>query len=176
MNEIPLTVVGTVVRDIAFNTTKSGANLASFRIACNNRRWNRLTSAWEDGDTTFLNVTCWRTLAQNVLASVRKGDPVVVTGRLKVREWSTEERNGISVDLEASAIGHDLSRGRAAFERMKRPAEASESPAEGAVSSASAELRQSAAAAGVNPELLDRDLLDREAVPQEEPASAAGAA
>ena len=175
MNEIPLTVVGTVVRDISFNTTKSGANLASFRIACNNRRWNRLTNAWEDGDTTFLNVTCWRTLAQNVLASVRKGDPVVVTGRLKVREWSTEERNGISVDLEASAIGHDLSRGRAAFERIKRSVDTAEVAGPEA-SPASAVLREAAAAAGVNHELLDRDLLEREAVPQEEPRSAAGAA
>lgn len=172
MNEIPLTVVGTVVRDISFSTTKSGANFASFRLACNNRRWNRVSNAWEDGDTTFLNVTCWRLLAQNVLASVRKGDPVVVTGRLRVREWSNEERNGISVDLEATAVGHDLARGRSSFERFRRAVDSGE----GGPSAASEQLIRVAEAAGVNPALLDQDLLDRPAMPSDAQPGEAGAA
>lgn len=153
MNEIPLTVVGTVVRDVAFSTTKAGTDLASFRIASNNRRWNRVSGVWEDGDTTFLNVTCWRSLAQNVAESVHKGDPVVVTGKLRVREWSNEERSGISVDLEATSVGHDLARGRSTFARLKRE------PAEEA-STVRAELEQAAARAGVDPAAIDPELLE----------------
>lgn len=154
MNEIPLTVVGTVVRDVTFTTTKAGTELANFRIASNNRRWNRVSGTWEDGDTSFLNVTCWRTLAQNVEASIRKGDPVVVTGRLRVREWSNEERSGISVDLEATSVGHDLSKGRGSFQRTKRGAQDSE----GAAATA---LQQAAARAGVDPDLIDPELLEQ---------------
>jgi single-strand DNA-binding protein len=65
-------------------------------------------------------VSCWRTLADHVVASVHKGDPVVVAGRLRVREWTDGDRQGTHVDIEARSVGHDLSHGVTRFERLRR--------------------------------------------------------
>ena len=55
---------------------------------------------------------------------MKKGNPVIVTGRLRVRDWSTEERSGTSVDVVADAVGLDLGYGSSAFMRNLRPGRA----------------------------------------------------
>ena len=43
---------------------------------------------WVDGATTWMTVTCFRALAEHALASVKKGDPVVVVGKLRTNVWT----------------------------------------------------------------------------------------
>ena len=43
---------------------------------------------WVDGETTWYTVTAWRTLADHLRDSVRKGDPVIVHGRLRTETWA----------------------------------------------------------------------------------------
>ena len=62
-------------------------------------------------------VKAWRGLARNVGASLHKADPVVVTGRLQVEEWQGGDGPRTSLVIEATSIGHDLSRGRSLFAR-----------------------------------------------------------
>src|SRR5699024_10490318 len=65
-------------------------------------------------------------LARNVLASVTKGQPLVVTGRLNSSEWTGVDgtvRHSLTVN--ADAIAHDLTFGRA---ELTRPLNASHSP------------------------------------------------
>lgn len=162
MNEITITVVGTVLNELRVSATRAGASVTSFRIASNARRLNRTTGEWEDGEATFFTVNCWRQLGENVAKCVSRGDAVVVTGRLRVREWSNEERNGTSVEIEATSVGHDLNRGISAFTRVRRPSQ----PAE--------QLMAMAQAAGVDPRTLDRDLLDVDASPPAAPLAAVG--
>ena len=47
---------------------------------------------------------------------------MIVTGRLRVRDWSSGERSGTSVDVVADAVGLDLGFGSAAFQRSQRAA------------------------------------------------------
>jgi single-strand DNA-binding protein len=106
-------------------------------------RWlNRETGEWSESPTSFLTVICWRKLADNVRICLRKGEPVLVRGRLQVRRY--EDKDGaprIAVELDASSVGHDLARGVALFQRLQRdPAEASARPA--------VEARTGSAAAG----------------------------
>lgn len=89
----------------------------SFRLASNQRYFDRRTSQWVAGDTNWYTVSAFRALAVNAAASVHKGDRVLVTGRLRVRRWEAGEKNGLSVDVEADSIGHDLMWGTARFER-----------------------------------------------------------
>ena len=133
MNEIPVTLVGNVVTDVGATTTPGGAELAWFRLASTPRHYDRALGRWVDGDTSYVRVSCWRHLARNVVVSVRKGDPVVVTGRLRVREWAREDRKGVAVEVDASAIGHDLSRGVSRFDRPARPAALPDGPEKAAV-------------------------------------------
>ena len=87
----------------------------SFRLASNQRYYDRRTSQWVAADTNWYTVTAFRALAVNAAASVVKGDRVLVTGRLKIRRWEAGEKNGTSVDVEADSIGHDLLWGTARF-------------------------------------------------------------
>lgn len=120
MNDIPITITGIAVTDAREIPTKTGAVGASFRLASNSRKFNKATNTWVDGDTSYVNINCWRTLAANVLESVHRGDPVVVAGRMRVREWSTGEKSGTSVEIDATSVGHDLSRGVTTFAKLNR--------------------------------------------------------
>ncbi len=126
MNELNVTMVGNVVTDVALRQTPRGHSVASFRIACTPRRFDQGSGSWLDGDTSFLSVSCWRGLASNVAQSVVKGMPVVVTGRLRVREVLREVAGQSTrtyfTEVEAVTVGPDLSRGTAVFTRTKREA------------------------------------------------------
>ena len=122
MNSTLVTVVGHVASEVRYATTASGVPVASFRLAATDRRFDKQREVWVDGDTSFYTVWSWRWLAENVLASVGRGDPLLVTGRMRVREWDNGEGKprGYAAEIEATAIGHDLSRGTSAFRRAVR--------------------------------------------------------
>lgn len=123
MLETVVTIAGHVCNDVVYRVTSSGAGLCTFRLASTPRRFDRASESWVDGPTSFYTVTCWRGLGENVAASVSKGQPVLVTGRLRVRDWSTPEgRSGTNVELDATTVGHDLSRGTSAFKKVVRVA------------------------------------------------------
>ncbi|MBA2950326.1 single-stranded DNA-binding protein [Streptomyces himalayensis] len=116
MNETVVTVVGNVATTPVFRELPTGS-VARFRLAVTARHRDRVKETWVDGHTNFFTVCAWRLLGANVMASVNVGDPVIVQGRLKVRN---EERGGqqwMSADIDALAIGHDMSRGTSDFRR-----------------------------------------------------------
>ena len=120
MNDTHVTIVGNVVDDPKLRQTKSGVPVASFRIASSSRRYNREEERWVDDQRLYATVTCWRGTAQNVAASLRKGHPVVAVGRLYCREYTKDEATRMSYELEADAVGHDMSRGTSQFSRISR--------------------------------------------------------
>jgi single-strand DNA-binding protein len=123
MNEPTVTMSGNVAQDVRHVTTDQGVPITSFRLASTRRQYDRVVGRWVDGETTFVNVTCWRALADHVRASISKGDPVVVIGRLRVRAWEREGYKGNAVEIDAYTVGHDLTRGTSAFRRAQaRPA------------------------------------------------------
>ncbi|WFB09529.1 single-stranded DNA-binding protein [Streptomyces sp. LX-29] len=96
MNETLVTLVGNVATAPDFRQTASGVPLTRFRLAVTARRWDRTRAAWTDGDTSFYTVCAWRTLAANVAASVTIGEPLVVQGRLRIREGGRDgSREGV---------------------------------------------------------------------------------
>jgi len=120
VNETQVTVCGNVASDVRFVRTDHELAIASFRLASTDRRYER-GKGWVDGETIYLTVTCFRALAEHVASSVSKGQPVIVTGRLRVRTWKKDERQGLSVEVEAQGVGHDLARGTSMFRRAERP-------------------------------------------------------
>lgn len=119
MNDTLVTVVGNVATNVEFRDTAAGG-MARFRFAVQSRRWDRTSGNWTDGPTSFYTVFAWRSLAANLAASVSVGEPLVVHGRLKVREEDADGRRRTYVDIDALAAGHDLTRGTAAFCRASR--------------------------------------------------------
>jgi len=116
-----LTVIGNVVDTPQRRVLEGGASVTSFRVASTSRRFDREQNAYVDRDTLFVRVNCWRQLGDNVTRSLVKGDPVVVVGRYFSRRYEVEEQKRTAYDLEAYAIGHDLSRGTTIYTRT-RPA------------------------------------------------------
>lgn len=107
-------LVATVPRHIV---TSEGLPITSFRLASTQRRFDRSKERWIDGETNWYTITTFRQLAINSGGSVSKGDRIIVTGRLRIREWENGERTGTNIDVEADAIGHDLSWGTSVFSR-----------------------------------------------------------
>ena len=122
MNEAHISLTGYVASEPRTKTIGEGVQNLSMRVAWTPRWLDRATGEWTDGTTSYVTVTCWRKLADNVAVCLRKGDPVVVKGRLSVRSY--DDKQGVQrtqVDVDASSIGHDLCRGVAQFQRT-RPA------------------------------------------------------
>ena len=121
MNEAQVTMVGYVASTPSLVVTKAGRFVANMRVGVTPRRQDRDTGQWSDGDTSYVTVTCWRSLASNVAACLRKGDPVVVKGKMRVRQFDDKDGNQrVVVEVDASTLGHDLTRGVAHFLRTKR--------------------------------------------------------
>ncbi|MEU6949487.1 single-stranded DNA-binding protein [Streptomyces sp. NPDC046316] len=121
MNDTMVTLVGNVATSVEYRETPTGG-VARFRFAVTARRWDRERGTWSDGHTSFYTVFAWRALGANLAASVSVGEPLVVHGRLRVREEEGEDRQEgrrrTFVDVDAMAVGHDLTRGTAAFRRV----------------------------------------------------------
>jgi single-strand DNA-binding protein len=122
MNETMVCAVGNVATQPVYRELASGPS-ARFRLAVTSRYWDREKNTWTDGHTNFFTVWANRSLATNVGASLSVGDPVVVQGRLKVRSETREGQSWTSADIDAVAVGHDLSRGTSAFRRPSKEAE-----------------------------------------------------
>ncbi|NKI42591.1 single-stranded DNA-binding protein [Streptomyces physcomitrii] len=118
MNETTVSVVGNVATAPVYRETATGP-VTRFRIAATSRYHDPAKDAWVDGHTNFYTVWARRALGVNAAASLGLGEPVVVQGRLKVRSEDRGGQHWSSVDIEATAIGHDLARGTAAFRRAR---------------------------------------------------------
>ncbi|MCX4236556.1 single-stranded DNA-binding protein [Streptomyces ortus] len=129
MNETTVCVVGNVATQPVFRETAAGPS-ARFRLAVTQRFWDREKNAWRDGHTNFFTVWANRALAANVQASVSLGEPLMVRGRLKVRSEQRDGQSWTGADIEASAIGHDLARGTAAFRRTLKGDQAADQAAD----------------------------------------------
>ena len=114
MNAVMLTVVGSVVSPPAATTDRGGIPVATFRIASTSRRYDRVLGGYTSGATMYLQVQCRRGLAHNVAATLVRGAPVIVQGRLLTRPTVVEGPDGPQRrdhhELEAFAVGLDLAR------------------------------------------------------------------
>jgi len=112
-----ITVTGLVATPPRHLVTSEGLPITSFRLASSQRRFDRSQERWVDGETNWYTITGFRQLAINTAASVKKGDRVVVVGRLKIRDWENGERSGTTIEIDADSLGHDLMWGSSAFIR-----------------------------------------------------------
>ncbi|CCH28646.1 single-stranded DNA-binding protein [Actinosynnema sp. NPDC047251] len=107
-NDTRITVCGTVASKIAHTKVGTGFSRVGFRIHSREQRFDRGRDDWIAGPNMFLMVTCWRELADNVHASLNRGDPVVVHGKVRVKEFNDAGRTSQFIDIEAIAVGPNL--------------------------------------------------------------------
>jgi single-strand DNA-binding protein len=112
-----LTITGLVATQPRHIVTSEGLPITSFRLASTQRRFDRSQAKWIDGETNWYTITAFRQLAVHAAGSVEKGQRVVLSGRLRIRDWENGDRTGTTVDIEADALGHDLTWGTSVFTR-----------------------------------------------------------
>ena len=97
------------------------AQVATFRLGCTPRRYQRRSDSWVNGPTQWYSVDAWRALGENCRDSLRRGDPVVVHGRLETRTYVNGNNvEVLAFEIDAVHVGHDLSRGTSAFTLVQR--------------------------------------------------------
>lgn len=116
-----ITVTGVVGTDPHQHVTGDGLVITSFRVASTRRFFDRAKGEWADGETNWYGVSAFRQLARNASLSIRKGERVIVQGRLRQRAWETATKSGTSVEIEADAIGHDLAWCVSTYARVQAP-------------------------------------------------------
>ena len=89
---------------------RSGNSVANFRVASNSRRKNPQTGQWEDGDTTFLSVSAFGGLGENVAARFKKGSKVNIAGQLKQREYEKDGQRRTVYEVTANSVAEPVSR------------------------------------------------------------------
>jgi single-strand DNA-binding protein len=113
------TIVGNLVEDPEVRFTQTGVAVANLRVAVTQRVQQE--GQWRDGETSFFKVNVWRGQAENLAESLRKGDRVMVTGRLRQRSWESPEGEKRSVtELEADEVGASLKWATAKVERTNQ--------------------------------------------------------
>lgn len=122
MSEMHLTVHGRLVNNPQLRTTKSRRPFTTFRVATNGRHpVPGNPGTYEDGPTSYLAVTAFGDLGANAFRSLSQGQPVVLTGVLRVREFQREDGSpGMSADVRATSVGHDLTWGTTDFTKVRR--------------------------------------------------------
>ena len=131
MSDVNVTVVGHVGTDPTLGTSPQGTDWTSFRLASTRRVRDPRTGEWGDGETLWFTVKLFRERARHVCMSVRKGDPVVVTGRLTLEEWDAQREHQLpdggtatvterrsQQAIEAQHVGVDATRGMVRFARV----------------------------------------------------------
>ncbi|PRY61357.1 single-strand DNA-binding protein [Knoellia remsis] len=123
MQDTYITVQGRVATDPEMKVSKNNNPFASFKIASTPRHQvSGAPGTYEDGETSWYRVFAWGNLGANLLRSIEKGQPVVVHGRISSREFKKDDGTyGSSVSIVANSVGHDLSWGQAAYEKVARP-------------------------------------------------------
>ena len=129
MNDI-ISVVGNVATDPEAITTSTGKTLTRLRLASTSRRFNSSQNQWEEGHTNWYTVRVWNRLGQHVHTSIRKGQQIIVQGRLKIE--TNQGDNGqtyTNITLDADQVGASLMFGTTQFQRSTGQQSAPEQPA-----------------------------------------------
>ncbi|HZI96525.1 MAG TPA: single-stranded DNA-binding protein [Actinomycetales bacterium] len=120
MKDVNVTVVGNMGADPVVRETPGG-KVTQLNVGASPRFYDREAGEWRDRDTTWFRVECWSQLGANAAESLRKGERVIVSGRLKVSTWETKEgAERTSVEIVADHVGHDLTFGTSRYSRVIR--------------------------------------------------------
>src|SRR5215471_841394 len=118
-NQAAFCVNGYVATPPSADFTRNGTPTLRMRIGWTPRRIDKKTGDWTDDETSFATVRCYSTVARNAAACLHKGDPILLKGTIKIREYVNQAGvRGHVVEITADSIGHDLSRGVSLFTKV----------------------------------------------------------
>ena len=115
-----MTLRGIVGTEPQLSITPKGLAVLKFRVATHERKRDGETGQWIDGATSWFSVSAFRALAENAMESITQGDHLVIFGKLQIRQFDRPDgTRGMSADLEAYSLGHDLRFGTSMFTKVR---------------------------------------------------------
>jgi single-strand DNA-binding protein len=119
-NTVPITIVGNVTRDPELKFTAAGKAIVGFGVAVNPRRYDKDKQEWVEGEPSFYRCSAFGPLAENIANCIGKGTRVIVTGDLFERRWEENGEKKSGWQVNADAVGPDLSWAQAKVQKMAR--------------------------------------------------------
>jgi len=91
-------LAGNLTRDPELRFTNNGIPVCQFGLAV-----NRVRSKSEEVD--FFDITAWRELGETIANYKKKGDPILIEGKLQYRTWEAQDGSKRSkVDVVADNV------------------------------------------------------------------------
>lgn len=108
----PITFKGRLGADPEITFSANGTAVAKMRIVTNGRRM--VDGDWQDTDTSWWNVTAFGRTAEAIGDALHKGDLVIVSGKIKQRDWEKDGVKRTTAEVTADEVATVVKAGAAA--------------------------------------------------------------
>ena len=85
---------GNLVRDPNFKTLPNGSHVVNFTVACSSNYKSNSGKLIEE--VVYIDCEAWDTAAQIIDSKFKKGDPILVSGRMKSDSWENKDGKKVS--------------------------------------------------------------------------------
>lgn len=113
---IEVTVQGTVATAPVLTRQEGKKPYCRFRVAASYGQM--VSGSWVNYDTLWFTAKAWGDLAEHLAQSFKRGDPVILCGRLGEEHWMRSGQRVSSMVLHLHCAGHDLTRGEAHYTKV----------------------------------------------------------
>jgi single-strand DNA-binding protein len=105
-----VTIAGNLTRDPEVKFLPSGTAVANLRVASSDRKRDDAGN-WTNGEPCYLDVEVWRDTGEAAANTLKKGDGVVIVGRLRMRTYTKQDGTEVTAySVEADEIAPSLRR------------------------------------------------------------------
>ncbi len=94
---------GRAVADPEIRYTPAGSEVAQFRIAVNRNYKTKGSNEWQE-ETFFVTIVAWNNVASKVEKNLKKGDSVIVEGRVRIREYEVDGNKRSAFEVIANSV------------------------------------------------------------------------
>ena len=108
----PVTFKARLGADPEMTTGSNGSAVTRMRVVTNGRRM--VDGDWQDTDTSWWQVTAFGRQAEAAAEQLRKGDLVLIQGKVKQREWEKDGIKRTTAEVTADEVAKVCKIGQAA--------------------------------------------------------------
>ena len=95
-------LIGNLTKDPEKRYTPAGTAVCDARLALNHK-YKAANGEWKE-EPCFVSVTIWGKTAENVVEYKRKGDPLLIDGRLKYDQWEKDGQKHSKLTVVAENV------------------------------------------------------------------------
>jgi single-strand DNA-binding protein len=109
---IPVSFTGNLAGDPEISFTPNGNAVTKLTVVTKERRFDKTSGGWQDGEASFWDVETWRDQAQEAYEKLRKGDTVFVAGKMFKEAYEKDGQKRYAVKVTADHVGQSMRWGK----------------------------------------------------------------